>query len=433
MTIEMLDALIERLPQLRDQGVTHISVDPASGAVSMLIAPKPPAPLEQAESTTPEKPWDPVSLGLRPDTPRIRTFRELAFRYDPYDYLGRIYFPDEYNVMVTENICAAGVDTVTSMIAKVKHRAVFLTDGGTFKEKRSAADRGRYAEALCKMVRLDERRPRVFKDAAIFGTGVLHFDIDQDGKISHERYLPIEVRVNEQECLSQAPRSMHLLKYRDREELMVRYPARAAELEEHSKDVGSFWFGVGSVDQTDQLLVRISYRLPIGTKGKPGYKPGQKVVSTDKLILLDEPYELPRLPVAVLRWNERTTGFMGKGLIEDLLGHQRTINKQNAAMDAQIDYHAAPVTFVQEQDLNAVTKMAFVPGVGRFVPYRVQKPEISIPKIIAEEVLERQAYLKQSYLEVSGISAMHAHGEMPLPRAETGAAGASPRARAWRR
>src|SRR6266508_2882057 len=140
------------------------------------------------------------------------------------------------------------------------------------------------------------------------------------------------------------------------------------------------------------------------------------------LILLDEPYELPRLPVAVLRWNERTTGFMGKGLIEDLLGHQRTINKQNAAMDAQIDYHAAPVTFVQEQDLNAVTKMAFVPGVGRFVPYRVQKPEISIPKIIAEEVLERQAYLKQSYLEVSGISAMHAHGEMPLPRAETGAA-----------
>ncbi len=76
MTIEMLDALIERLPQLRDQGVTHISVDPASGAVSMLIAPKPPAPLEQAEATTPEKPWDPVSLGLRPDTPRIRTFRE---------------------------------------------------------------------------------------------------------------------------------------------------------------------------------------------------------------------------------------------------------------------------------------------------------------------------------------------------------------------
>jgi hypothetical protein len=349
-------------------------------------------------------------------------FYRLAFMYDPYDYLGRIYFPAEYNVMVTENICAAGVDTVTSMIAKAKHRPVFLTDGADFKAKREASDRGRYAEGLCKLVRLDERRARIFKDAATFGTGLLRFEIDQDGVISHERFLPVEVRVNEQECISQAPRTLHLLKYRDREALQVRYPEKAAELEEHTKDLGSFWFGVGSNDQTDQLLVRESYRLPIGTKGKPNYKPGRKVVSTDKIVLLDEPYDLPRFPTGVLRWNERTTGFMGKGLIEDLQGHQRTINKQNAAMDTQIDFHAAPVTYVHQNDMASITKMSFVPGVGRFVPFIVQKPEISIPKIIADEVLRRQEYLKSSYLEVSGISTMHSHGEMPLKRAETGAA-----------
>jgi hypothetical protein len=349
-------------------------------------------------------------------------FYRLAFMYDPYDYLGRIYFTDEYNVMVTENICAAGVDTVTSMIAKAKHRAVFLTDGGDFTAKRQAADRGRYAEGLCKLVRLDERRPRIFKDAATFGTGLLRFEIDEAGTITHERFLPVEVRVNEQECLSQAPRHMHLMKYRDREVLMVRYPDKADELEDHAKDVGSFWFGVGPSDQTDQILVRESYRLPIGVKGQRGYRPGRKVISTDKLVLLDEPYELPRFPVAVLRWNERTTGFMGKGLIEDLMGHQRTINKQNAAMDAQIDAHAAPVTYVHEGDLASVTKMSFVPGIGRFVPFRVQAPEISIPQIIAQEVMQRQEYLKRSYLETSGISTMHSHGESPLKRAETGAA-----------
>jgi hypothetical protein len=136
-------------------------------------------------------------------------FYRLAFLYDPYDYLGRIYFPAEYNVMVTENICSAGVDTVTSMIAKSKHRAVFLTDGADFTAKRQAADRGRYAEGLCKMTRLDERRPRIFKDAATFGTGILHFEIDPQGNVSHERFLPVEVRVNEQECLA-APAD-HLL------------------------------------------------------------------------------------------------------------------------------------------------------------------------------------------------------------------------------
>lgn len=349
-------------------------------------------------------------------------FYRLAFLYDPYDYLGRIYFPAEYNVIVTENICAAGVDTVTSMIAKAKHRAVFLTDGANFTAKRQAADRGRYAEGLCKMVRLDERRPRIFKDAATFGTGLLRFEIDKDGGITHERFLPVEVRVNEQECLSQAPRNLHLLKYRDREDLMVRYPDKAEAIENASRDAGCFWFGIGPADATDQILVRESYRLPLGTKGKDGYRPGRKVISTDNLVLLDEPYDLPRFPIAVLRWNERTTGFMGKGLIEDLMGHQRTINKQNSAMDAQIDFHAAPVTYVQSNEIPYVTKMSFVPGVGRFVPYLANKPEISVPKIIANEVMARQEYLKRSYLETSGISTMHAHGEMPLKRAETGAA-----------
>jgi hypothetical protein len=349
-------------------------------------------------------------------------FYRLAFLYDPYDYLGRIYFPAEYNVMVTENICAAGVDTVTSMIAKAKHRAVFLTDGANFKAKRQAADRGRYAEGMAKSMRLDERRARIFKDAATFGTGLLRFEIDPDGVLSHERFLPVEIRVNEQECISSSPRNLHLLKYRDREALMARYPDLADKIEEHQRDVGCFWFGIGATDQTDQLLVRESYRLPVGTKGKKGYRPGRKVISTDRLVLLDEPYELPRFPIAVLRWNERTTGFMGMGLVESLMGHQRTINKQNAAMDAQIDFHAAPVTYVHKGDLDLVTKMSFVPGIGRFVPFAVTKPTIEIPKIIANEVMERQQYLKDSYREMSGISAMHSHGEMPLKRAETGAA-----------
>lgn len=76
-TPEMLDALLERLPQLRAHGVTHVSVDPASGAVSMLIAPK---PLERAvddgEKKPPARPWDPEALGLRADTPAPLSFAD---------------------------------------------------------------------------------------------------------------------------------------------------------------------------------------------------------------------------------------------------------------------------------------------------------------------------------------------------------------------
>lgn len=72
---ELLDALLERLPRLREQGVTHLSVDPATGAVSMLIAPKPPE--ASGQDGQPSKPYDDGSeLGLLPGAPAVRTFRE---------------------------------------------------------------------------------------------------------------------------------------------------------------------------------------------------------------------------------------------------------------------------------------------------------------------------------------------------------------------
>jgi hypothetical protein len=73
---ELLDALLERLPRLREQGVTHLTVDPGTGAVSMLIAPKPPEPATQDDKAA-AKPYDDGSLmGLLPGAPAPLTFRE---------------------------------------------------------------------------------------------------------------------------------------------------------------------------------------------------------------------------------------------------------------------------------------------------------------------------------------------------------------------
>lgn len=78
MTTELLDKIIARLPDLRAHGVTHISVDPTSGAVSMLIAPKPPKPPEVPECAEDGmKPFDDGSTySLPPGTAMPPTFRE---------------------------------------------------------------------------------------------------------------------------------------------------------------------------------------------------------------------------------------------------------------------------------------------------------------------------------------------------------------------
>lgn len=76
MTIELLDALIARLPALRDQGVTHVSVDPATGAVSMLISPKPVEVAVAKEGERSATLEEASELGIRPGSPMPRSFRD---------------------------------------------------------------------------------------------------------------------------------------------------------------------------------------------------------------------------------------------------------------------------------------------------------------------------------------------------------------------
>jgi hypothetical protein len=75
MTTELLDAVIARLPALRDQGVTHFSVA-KDGAISFIMAPKLPEAEPTKEPQERQEPWDPAALGLDVSTPRPRSFRE---------------------------------------------------------------------------------------------------------------------------------------------------------------------------------------------------------------------------------------------------------------------------------------------------------------------------------------------------------------------
>ena len=348
---------------------------------------------------------------------------DLALLYDPRDYVGCTFYQySDEQIEKIENVCQSNVDTVTSVAARQTIRPVFLTDEGDWKTKRRAADLARYAEGMAKAQRLDECKPRAFKDGAIFGYGIRRFDIDQNGTVTHERFLPVEVRVPEDECITQAPRQLHLLKMRDRDELMARYPKLAAKIEAEPCDGTGSFLSLVAANATDQLLVRESWRLPVGKEGAEGYRPGRKVVSTAKLVLVDEDYDDTRFPIAVIRWNERSTGWAGGGLVESLAGMQRAIDKSHSAHAAQLDLHASPVTFISVHDQTSAEKMK-VSKIGRLVPVMdmANRPKTEIPPVIApesERYLERMSNLSRTN---SGISDMHASGTMPS-RLETGAA-----------
>ena len=84
MITELLDALIARLPALREQGVTHFSIDPSTGAFSMILGPRLEPVQQQQREESPKGPaWHPEEMGLAADTPQPRSFRERRASMSP--------------------------------------------------------------------------------------------------------------------------------------------------------------------------------------------------------------------------------------------------------------------------------------------------------------------------------------------------------------
>ena len=107
-----------------------------------------------------------------------------------------------------ENVIQSVIDTATSMIAKNRPKATFVTDDGDFTEQRKAMKLDKYVFAEFLASGVYKECPRAFRDACIFGTGVVKV-LGEDGRLKVERVIPDEIIVDEREALSSAPRQMH--------------------------------------------------------------------------------------------------------------------------------------------------------------------------------------------------------------------------------
>lgn len=339
---------------------------------------------------------------------------KLAVLYDPYETMGHGASAENLpgrNANVAENVVASNIDTVTAIIAKNKPRPVFETDDGDWSTQRQARLLERYAEGLGKKAKVHQKGPRIFKDGSLLGHGLAK--VYQDGKdICVERALVSEVIVDEDECRVGSPMQMHQRRRVDKSVLKAKYPEFADEIEKANRTEGHRWAGYMTLPSNQAMLIE-SWRLPVGDRDdEDNYVPGRHTLCIDGATLLDEEYHRKRFPFAEFRWNERTTGWYGRGLAEDIAGHQRTLNKLNWQIDQQLDLHAVPTTYVQVQDLGMVAQMQ-VTRVGRIVPYKIQEPKTVTPQAVSPQLIQRQEMVKQSSYDFAGVSRMQAHAMKP--------------------
>lgn len=306
---------------------------------------------------------------------------------------------------VSENVIESVVDTATSMIAKNRPRPTFQTDGADWGQQRKAKLLEKFVWGMFQKAEVYDKAPRIFRDACVFGTGILKVFAEGD-EICVERVLPDEIVVDEMECRSGCmPRQMHQRRFVDREVLKAAFPKKAAQIDLLRPQQT---YTTNMQVETHQCVVIESWHLPSGE----GAKDGRHCISIEGMTLFEESYAKDYFPFIFVRWNEPVTGFYGKGLAAQLVGIQLKINKLNRFIDECQELVTIPRVFMDVG--GRPPKAQLTDKIGQVIPVRGgKKPEFYTAPSVPAEVFQRLEYLKRSAYELAGISQMSAQAKKP--------------------
>lgn len=303
--------------------------------------------------------------------------------------------------LVTENVIQSVVDTATSLIGKSRPKVRILTDNADWSLQQSAKRLEKYLWGLFQALRIHESLTSIFRDACIFGTGVLKLYV-RKGEVCVERCLIDEIIVDENEVPHGGmPRQLQHVRLVSKEVLKDLYPDHADAIEKSNKGFRYEFAGYRPVDPGMVLVVETWH---VGPNGR-------HAICVSEGTLLDEGYSEDFFPFVFYHWSPPLTGFYGQGLAEALLGFQIRINELN--------------DFIQRcQDLIAVPRVALDAGskvfkphldneIGAIIPYVGKPPVFFTPTALNSEIYQYKEQLKAAAFEFAGISKMAAQASRP--------------------
>ena len=226
--------------------------------------------------------------------------------------------------------------------------------------------------------------------------------------------MPVdEIVVDEAESHGATPRQMHRRYFCDRDELKMRFPGNDEAIENAqygARGLWQLWLNYRP-SETNEILVVHSWILPVGIKGKPGYRPGREVVTVDNATIRDREYTKPFFPVARFVWSEPEQGWYGIGGAERIAGHQRALNRRNWQIDRLLQQNAVPTTYVRRQDANL--RVQATNELGTIALYNADLPVTVHQPIVNKETYASRDQLKASAFQEFGVSMLAAHATKP--------------------
>lgn len=304
-----------------------------------------------------------------------------------------------------ENVIQSVIETAMALIAKNRPKAKFLVDEADWSLQQNAKKLERFMSGLFRAEKVYAKGVKVFRDACVYGTGVMKVIPDKKRKrVKFEHVPPGRIKVNELEALSTMPRNMHEVYPVDKEVLKGLYPDCAAEIDLAHKDDRRWPHR--QIEANEAIVVE-SYHLP-----SPGGDDGIVTICVEGKLLAKKKWTKDHFPYVFYRWSDPLEGFYGQGLAEQLMGIQLRINKLNKFIDRCQDLLSSPLIFV-----DMASKVSFEHlvrnEIARIVPMRGQAPVFYTPTAVGPEIYAYKAELKASAFAMAGIAEAAAQPIVP--------------------
>lgn len=348
-------------------------------------------------------------------------FLKLRFLYDPnapgaMEKRGTL----KDGSQVIENVIASNVDAITGSVATDGVRARFMTSGAEWSVQRRMKQLEFYAEEMDADLELDKIVREKFREGALQGTGMPKVDVNLYGEIEATAPMIDDIIVDEG-ALQPGGMPLELFQRHriDRDELAAMVPEKAKEIMRAALGDGTMgsmsglwkrWIDDGRL-QRNQIGMLELWVLPIGRKGRAGYKPGVHARVIDGLCVSYEKWEERYFPFGKFVWTERPGCFYGIGGAERIAGHQRRLNKQNWQFDRQMDQIAVPTTYVRPSDANIAVQTRS--ALGTLAVYHGDLPHTVIPNPVSPQQYQRHQDIRSESFEEFGQSRLAATAMKP--------------------
>lgn len=317
---------------------------------------------------------------------------------------------------VQENVIRSSIDTVCAKISRNQTRVTFQTDGGDWGLQRRAQLLEKFVEAEFHRTDFYRKSRMVFRDACVFGLGVLKV-CDDGGKISCERILPDDIIVDDAACRNAKPREIYERRFVDRDVALALAEewldgdrleeAKQAIEHAHGNPQDRLWTSWRRLEDHQIALIE-GYRLPT----RPGKGDGRRIVAIEGFTLVDEPWEEDESPYLFLWYSPPLAGFYGEGAAHILSGRQIRINQQLRVIEMSQNRVAIPFFVVGKADQHLQGK--FVPEVGRIMVTNTgQPPSVVTPPGAHPEWYDDLERNRQKAYQDLGVSELSVSSKKP--------------------